>query len=159
MVSIWWLVWIRLAVSVQATVVAKCPQQSNKGLEKHWIWGVLCQGFGCRSSWARSEQAWKLPALLSLPAKPCIAPALLIVDCDQMGTKRPSLTARNSSRRCLGWRDRHGGKVPLDTAFPGSLFRAQQRDWVLQVMSARHGPPAPAGLGIFLEFLLYPWGK
>lgn len=34
-VSIWWLMWIRLAVSVQATLVAKCPWQSNEGLEKH----------------------------------------------------------------------------------------------------------------------------
>ena len=33
-VSIWWLMWIRLAVSVQATVVAKCLQQSNEGLEE-----------------------------------------------------------------------------------------------------------------------------
>lgn len=145
--------WIRLAVSVQATVLAKCPQQSNEGLEEHWVWGVLCQASGCRSSWAGSEQAWKLPVLLSLPAKLCITPALLIVDCDQMGMKRPGLTTRNSPRSCLEGRGRHGWRVPLDTAFPVFLFRTQQRKWVLQVTSTRHSSSASAGLEIFLQYL------
>jgi len=34
-VSIWWLMWIRLTVTVQATLVAKCLQQRNEGLEGH----------------------------------------------------------------------------------------------------------------------------
>ena len=154
-VSIWWLMWIRLTVTVQATLVAKCLQQRNEGLEGHWIWDVLCQGFGCRSSWAGSEQAWKLPVLLSLPAGSCIAPVLLIMDCGLMGAKRPCLTARSSPRGCLG-RGRHGGRDPLDTVFLVSLFRTHQRDRVLQAMSTRCGTPALGRLGIFLV-LLYPW--